>query len=483
MQSALPNYAWRFWARLSARVRGFSFKTMAGSPTFLLVMAGLVLPNLLTFGTVASLIDIGLPPRTGSIMLYVALAMSARLLPFAVTGVLYIAVLTFDIVWTLTMNFGLRPHDLIVAIEQARRVHALSSPLYVTLLSVMTVTTISALYLLSKKRVLMYGSLPVMLAGGLALATVDYLSNADPRFYFGAMFGAEAPVTSAVKASGFDKVAGFNGRNTVLVLVESLGSLTDKKARSRIVAPIYDPRVTAEYDVTEGRITYYGSTTWGEMRELCNTRKPYKEFTESDGVSSCLPERFIKHGYATTAVHGFYSGMFERNQWYPRIGFQNMDFAETLMPAVKRHCGNAFRGPCDADLPPYIETVAAKTKRPDFIYWLTLNTHIPVPPGEALTNFDCDQPENEFGITRVCRMAELWHDVFSSVANLALNPAIGPAEILVVGDHAPPLWSKKGRGEFAAGRVPWYRLAPKKHVVASALDRAETDAAAFKFVP
>jgi hypothetical protein len=114
------------------------------------------------------------------------------------------------------------------------------------------------------------------------------------------MFGAEAPVTSAVKASGFDKVAGFNGRNTVLVLVESLGSLTDKEARSRIVAPIYDPRVTAEYDVTEGRITYYGSTTWGEMRELCNTRKPYKEFTESDGVSSCLPERFIKHGYATT---------------------------------------------------------------------------------------------------------------------------------------------------------------------------------------
>jgi hypothetical protein len=88
---------------------------MAGSPTFLLVMAGLVLPNLLTLGTVASFIDIRLPPRTGSIMLYVALAMSAGLLPFAITGVLHIAILTFDIVWTLTMNFGLRPHDLIVA--------------------------------------------------------------------------------------------------------------------------------------------------------------------------------------------------------------------------------------------------------------------------------------------------------------------------------------------------------------------------------
>jgi phosphoglycerol transferase MdoB-like AlkP superfamily enzyme len=27
-------------------------------------------------------------------------------------------------------------------------------------------------------------------------------------------------------------------------------------------------------------------------------------------------------GYTTTAVHGFFSGMFDRNRWYPRIGFK-----------------------------------------------------------------------------------------------------------------------------------------------------------------
>jgi hypothetical protein len=58
-------------------------------------------------------------------------------------------------------------------------------------------------------------------------------------------------------------------------------------------------------------------------------------------------------------------------------------------------------------------------------------------------------------------MAELWHDFFNAVSKLALDPSIAPAEILIVGDHAPPLWSKLGRAEFAAGKVAWYRLTPR----------------------
>ena len=165
-------------------------------------------------------------------------------------------------------------------------------------------------------------------------------------------------------------------------------------------------------------------------------------------------------------MHAFYSGMFDRNRWYPRIGFDKLDFGEALIPQLKRRCGTVFRGACDADLPPLIER-AADTKRPNFIYWLTLNTHIPVAPGEARTDFNCERPDNGFGMAKVCRMAELWHDVFNAVARLALDPAVAPAEILVVGDHAPPLWSKRGRGEFEVGKVPWYRLTPRPGVVAS----------------
>jgi hypothetical protein len=111
--------------------------------------------------------------------------------------------------------------------------------------------------------------------------------------------------------------------------------------------------------------------------------------------------------------------------------------------------------------------VAAETKEPNFVYLLTLDTHIPVVPGEALTKFGCERAENGFGLRRVCRMAELWHDVFRAVAQLALDPAIAPAEIPVVNDHAPPLWSRKGRAEFEAGKVPWYRFTPRAGVFAS----------------
>jgi len=464
--------AWRGWNRLSFLCAA-SIHSLVRSPTTVLLGAGLLVPNLLSLATLGSFIDIGLPPRTGCILLYAALAMCARLIPFFITVILYLAILAFDIVWTLSVSFGMRPHDLMAAIDQARRVHFLHSPLYVALICVMTATTLSALFLLSRRAQLVRGNLVVLLGAGLALAAADYVSNADAHYDFGAMFGRHVPVVSAANASGFKTVAGANGRNVVLVIVESLGNLLDADARARIVAPIYEPRITEKYNVSYGRIVYYGSTTSAEMRELCETRAPYAEFTKSSG-SSCLPERLHMQGYATTAVHGFYSGMFERNQWYPRIGFHKMEFGEVLMPQIKRKCGTAFRGACDADLPPLIEQVAAETKSPDFIYWLTLNTHIPVGPGEALTNFDCERQDNGFGLRRVCRMAELWHDVFRAVAQLALDPSIGPAEILVVGDHAPPLWSKKGRAEFEAGKVPWYRLTPRNGVIA-ANARGETN--------
>ena len=124
----------------------------------------------------------------------------------------------------------------------------------------------------------------------------------------------------------------------------------------------------------------------------------------------------------------------------------------------------------DADLAPVISAASRQAGRggkPRFIYWLTLNTHIPVAPGEARTDFHCANDAGGFGRPPVCRMAELWHDVFTVVAKLARDPAVGPADILIVGDHAPPLWSKRGRAQFAPGQVAWYRLQPRVNAPAA----------------
>jgi hypothetical protein len=251
----------------------------------------------------------------------------------------------------------------------------------------------------------------------------------------------------------------------VLVIVESLGVFRDPDARAQIDAPIYDPHVTQKYTVTSGNIGYFGSTTSAEMRELCHTREPYADFTKTNGFS-CLPERLHTRGYATMSVHGFNRSFFNRQTWYPSIGFDKEVFGLALAKQTHRLCGGAFRGACDADLPPVIAHEAAFSPKPKFIYWLTLNTHIPVAPGEALTKYGCSSDTGVFNHLQVCRMAELWHDVFNAVAKLALDPSIGPADILVVGDHAPPLWSKRGRAQFEPGLVPWYRLTPREGVMA-----------------
>jgi len=446
--------------------RAFSWRAvLAGlrSPNAVLLGAGLILPNLLSLATLGSFIDVGLPPRGGCIILYATLAVCARRLPFALTAVLFLALLGFDVVWTLSLMFGLAPSELLVALDHASRIHFFASPLYLTLISVMVATSASTLYLLSRRAKLLQGNVYLLVGLALLFAALDYAANVSPHYQFGSMFGRNVPVVSAADASGFNSVVGTKGRNAVLVVVESLGYMNDADLRSRIAAPLSDPRITSKYKVTAGAATYYGSTTSGEMRELCETRDFYADYAPKYGYS-CLPDLLDRRGYASMAVHAFAGGMFERAEWWPKVGFKKEIFGEQVIKQTHRACGSAFRGACDADMEPVIAKAAqdlAPAGKPRFIYWLTLNTHIPVAPGDAHTDFHCESARDLFQQATVCRMAELWHDFFASLSQLALDPRVGPADILVVGDHAPPLWSKRGRAMFAPGKVAWYRLSPR----------------------
>jgi hypothetical protein len=434
-----------------------------GLPNTLLLAGGLLIPNLLSLATMTSLVDIGLPPRPAAIALYASVAVLARRIPFMLTVALFVAVLALDLVQTLSLMFGLGPRDLMVAIDHARRIHFFASPLYFALIATLVVTTGAALTCLKARAQLLNASAPVLFVLALAFGTLDYATNMSPHFHFGSAMVRDEPVQSAAEVSGFMRAAGNDGNNVVLVIVESLGYLRDDAARTRIAEPLYDPAVTRDYIVTSGHTVYFGSTTSGEMRELCNTRTFYKDYVQKD-TDSCLPDLLAARGYSSIAVHGFAGDMFERETWYPTIGFDRELFRDDLVKTTHRVCGSAFVGACDADLAPVISSISqetGKSGKPRFIYWLTLNTHIPVAPGQAVTDFHCADDGGAFGRPQVCRMAELWHDVFNVVAKIARDPTVAPADILVVGDHAPPLWSKRGRAQFVPGQVAWYRLQPR----------------------
>ena len=428
--------------------------------------AGLILPNLLSIATLGSLLDVSLPPRTISIMAYAMLAICARRIPFVLTVILFLGILAFDLIWTIAVSFGLAPSELVTALDHAQHVHVFQSPLYGALIGVLMATSSVTLWLLYRRETLLRANIVAMFAAALMFAGVDFVTNVSPHYQFGALLGRNVPIESAAAKSGFNGVVGTDGHNAVMVIVEGLGYLTDPAARREIDSPLYDARITDKYRVTAGSVIYYGSTTSGEMRELCDTRQPYLEFSKANGTS-CLPARLRMRGYTTMAVHAFHHSMFERDEWYPVIGFEKEVFGEKLMNMTHRLCGNAFRGVCDADLPPVIAQQAALSKKPKFIYWLTLNTHIPVAPGQALANFGCQKDAGIFRHIHVCEMAELWHDLFEGVSKLALDPSIGPADIVIVGDHSPPLWSRRARAQFEPGLVAWYRLTPRDGAMAS----------------
>jgi hypothetical protein len=431
-------------------------------PTTALLLAGLVLPNALSFATLFHLIDIGLPPRTYAILLYVILAVSSRRIPFAVTAALFVLVLIEDLVSTVSLMFRLAPLDLLAALRFAARVHVFESPLYVLLCGLLLANSAAVLWLVRDRARLLKGNLAVLVGAAAIFAGADYISNVSPYYTFGTLLGHDEPVVTAGEASGFNAVAGKNGRSVIYVIVESMGYLNDAKTRDLIAAPLKDAAIAQRYDVTSGHSGYYGSTTNGEMRELCDTRTSYEKLTK-ELAGQCLPAQLHRRGYETLAFHAFSGEMFDRTDWYPVLGFDRMTFSEDILPKFDRKCGSAFPGACDTDVARVIEAEAAKTTKPKFIYWLTLNTHVPVAPGYAETNFNCGSSDRvAFQRADVCRMGELWHDLFGAIAKLALDPALAPAEIMVVGDHAPPLWSRAGREMFMPGQVAWYRLTPEK---------------------
>jgi len=153
--------------------------------------------------------------------------------------------------------------------------------------------------------------------------------------------------------------------------------------------------------------------------------------------------------------------MFDRIKWYPNIGFQRMIFRNELIKDKPQVCGMVFKGACDTDIGERVAMMAKGREPPQFLYWLTLNTHIPILLGEGRARFNCIETGGPFGHTEVCDLTEMWLDVLDQVAALAMVKNLPPTEILIIGDHAPPLWSRQGRSLFEPGKVTWVRLSTR----------------------
>jgi hypothetical protein len=257
----------------------------------------------------------------------------------------------------------------------------------------------------------------------------------------------------------------LNRPNVVLVLVESWGKPLSRDVDESLVRPYMSDRIQRKYTVSVGTVGFYGPTVAGEARELCGSTMGFEIIhATSAQLKSCLPAWFRQMNYHTTAIHGFAGGMFQRKDWYARAGFEERWFREGLAQEGLARCTGAFPGICDAAVPGWIgRHLLAREDSPQFVYWVTLNSHLPVPvPNAVRDSPTCSGTLPATFDAPLCSWYQLIFNVHRSVSELALAPSSRPTIFIVVGDHAPPFSNNERRRQFSGSVVPYVVLMPKQ---------------------
>jgi|HubBroStandDraft_5_1064220.scaffolds.fasta_scaffold09270_3 hypothetical protein len=254
--------------------------------------------------------------------------------------------------------------------------------------------------------------------------------------------------------------------NIVLIVVESWGLAADPAIRNAITEPLAQlagAQSGPRYKVVQGTVPFHGPTIAGETRELCALAMGLHIMeASSQELSSCLPQRLSRKGYQTLAVHGMDGHVFDRRAWYPSIGFKEVLFRSQLRALGLPDCAGPFVGTCDAAIAGLIGTRLENSTRPQFIYWMTLNSHLPVPNPPALVSPASCLFSSRLRVNpALCSWFELEENVDRAIAAIAESVSQPRGTIFVlVGDHAPPFSDPEVRTIFSPVEVPFIALVP-----------------------
>ena len=248
----------------------------------------------------------------------------------------------------------------------------------------------------------------------------------------------------------------------VLIVVESWGQSSDEVIRQSLVEP-YEANLGGRFTILQGSIPFHGATISAENRELCE-RSGGQDIMGASAADfrKCLPDELSNMGFHTIAIHGNHGTLYHRNEWYSRAGFQEIWFVRKLESEGLPDCVGAFTGVCDAAIATWIgKRLEQPGRDPRFVYWVTLNSHLPVPnPPQLPTLVPCDTDLSLARDLALCNWYRLTLNVHQSIASLAAHNGSRPAVYVIVGDHAPPFSDLSVRDSFEQRVVPYVILLP-----------------------
>lgn len=404
---------------------------------------------------------IGGPPRFMSIIVFGGAGLLMRGHSWVVRCLTFIVALAYAVILYTGSLFNLSIFSLGRSVVFMSELNAFNSFEYVMVGVFLSGLVIAACLLL--RRPTRFSDPRAILVAAAAVAAValfDVWMGIGARGHYSRLYAEDSAFSSAVTSSQIAPVSGKLERHLLIVMVEALGVPMDNPEMSRLIFSRYrDPAVRSRFEVRTGTTIYYGSTTSGEIRELCGRWGDYDALvTQRD--DSCLPAKLARGGAETTAYHSFDGQFFDRDKWYPNIGFDKQLFRSELAKGGAEACGGVFPGVCDRDVPRQLAAHLKAANKPQFVYWLTVNTHLPVPERNNLDTGNCARlsPSLASEYPMICRQIAIWDAIDAAMVKEITAADFPPTDILLVGDHMPPYFDRKSRTQFAPDRVPWLLL-------------------------
>jgi phosphoglycerol transferase MdoB-like AlkP superfamily enzyme len=248
------------------------------------------------------------------------------------------------------------------------------------------------------------------------------------------------------------------GQTSMLVLVESMGLPKAPEVLDWLRGRLFTQRLSSRWTVRQSDEAFRGTTTSGELRALCGLQGHYSRLDDTL-AARCLPQMLAGQGTTSIGIHGFGLRMFDRNQWWPRIGLAPWQWPGRPQAQLPMSCNHAFPGVCDAAV---LDLAVAQAQQPArFVYALTLDTHLPLDqdhagplPAELKARCAASGTPEE-----ACHLVRKLGDVLGTLSQSLAGSRATPF-VVVVGDHAPPFGEAANRQAFVADRVPIFVLTP-----------------------
>lgn len=422
---------------------------------------------------------VGSPPRSAEIIVAGAIGLLVRDASIWIRTSAFLTVVCYSALSFVAGLFNLQITSLLYSIRFFLEIDPSQSLAYIVGAALLLVICSLAIWRMRRSQGFVDLRLVLLaIAITLSFSLGDRMMGENMRGHYMRAAAADTPFVSATARSGFAAGTDVPKRHLMLIMVESLGSPLGNAEMDRLLFARFNTQsVTEKFDLSVGETTYYNSTTAGEIRELCGRWGDYHEVMDS-ADTGCLPARLAEAGYGTRAYHSFSGSFFDRTIWYPNIGFQQSSFSEQLAERRARPCGGVFPGVCDRDVPALLAKDLKAAQGPQFVYWLTVNSHLPVPPGMNLEVDRCEtvSPKLAKDYPMICRQFALWDQLDSAIITEIAAADFPATDILIVGDHMPPYFDHHHRSQFAPDRVPWLLLKWKEDTAqpAAATELAKT---------